>query len=239
MRSPLPSLENLTNFSESSLEGFELARLDEISQLRREIQEIHEEWIEAEVAARLARLLLEGRRGALTTEPQTLASPDPIRVSAKFQPGAPPALPSPSPKNGPSSLLARDHRKHQAGRSLPAGVPTAVAVTEIARLSDPADRCQPAASTAQSISQPNLASRRIVPRSRKRLTMSPKIQRTKPFCIGVSRQLALFEESHSAPELPLSQQVGSLPGRAILCLAPRPLVLGRCKVPLCTLPAAS
>lgn len=63
MRSPQPALEYLLTCSQSSLEGFELARLDQISGLRRKIGEIQNEWIEAEVAARLARLLLEGRRG--------------------------------------------------------------------------------------------------------------------------------------------------------------------------------
>jgi hypothetical protein len=62
VRSPQPALEYLVTCSQSSLEGFELARLDQISKLRREIGEIQNEWIEAEVAARLARLLLESRR---------------------------------------------------------------------------------------------------------------------------------------------------------------------------------
>lgn len=239
MRSPLPSLEFLTSFSESSLEGFELARLAEISELRREIQEIHEEWIEAEVAARLARLLLEGRRGDLTAEPQSLASPDPIRVSAKIQPGAPPALPSPSAKNGPSSLLAREYRKHQAGRSFPAAVPATNFAGEIASVSDPAERSQRAPSRAHSISQRNPASRQRLPISRKHLTTSAKIQPARPICIGASRQLALFAEREPAPELSLRQQIGSLPELAISGLAPRLLVFGRSRVPLCTFPAAS
>jgi hypothetical protein len=62
VRSPQPPLEYLATCSQGSLEGFELARLDQISHLRTKLRDIHEEWIEAEVAARLARLLLDGRR---------------------------------------------------------------------------------------------------------------------------------------------------------------------------------
>jgi hypothetical protein len=62
VRSPQPPLEYLAKCSQSSLEGFQLARLDQIAKLRDEIAEIQEEWVQAEVAARLARLLLEGHR---------------------------------------------------------------------------------------------------------------------------------------------------------------------------------
>lgn len=61
MRSSQPPLDYLVTCSQSSLEGFELARLDQISRLRAEVGQIQEEWIEAEVAARLARLILQGR----------------------------------------------------------------------------------------------------------------------------------------------------------------------------------
>jgi hypothetical protein len=71
VRSPQPPLEYLITCSQSSLEGFELARLDQISQLRRKIGEIQNEWVEAEVAARFARLLLETRR----TDGQKQADP--------------------------------------------------------------------------------------------------------------------------------------------------------------------
>jgi hypothetical protein len=65
VRSPQPPLEYLVTCSQSCLEGFELARRDQISKLRAELRDIHEEWIEAEVAARLSRLLLDGRRAEI------------------------------------------------------------------------------------------------------------------------------------------------------------------------------
>jgi hypothetical protein len=68
VRSPQPPLEYLVTCSQSCLEGFELARRDQISKLRAELRDIHEEWIEAEVAARLSRLLLDGRRTEIGAE---------------------------------------------------------------------------------------------------------------------------------------------------------------------------
>lgn len=93
MRSSQPPLEYLMTCSQSSLEGFELARLDQVSHLRVEIRNLHEQWIEAEVAARLARFLLDGRRAGpqseddsraalgptLNTAPAALASPNSTR----------------------------------------------------------------------------------------------------------------------------------------------------------------
>jgi hypothetical protein len=90
VRSPQPPLEYLITCSQSSLEGFELARLDQISQLRRKIDEIQNEWVEAEVAARFARLLLETRR----TDGQKQA--DPLAV-----------LPTLSGTQGPNVELPR------------------------------------------------------------------------------------------------------------------------------------
>jgi hypothetical protein len=68
VRSSQPPLEYLMTCSQSALEGFELARLDEVSRLRAELRSLHEEWIEAEIAARLARLLLDGHRAELQGE---------------------------------------------------------------------------------------------------------------------------------------------------------------------------
>lgn len=62
MRRSEPPLEYLMACSQSSLEGFELARLDQVAHLRVEIRNLYEQWIEAEVAARLARFLLDGQR---------------------------------------------------------------------------------------------------------------------------------------------------------------------------------
>lgn len=62
MRNPQLALEYLVTCSQTSLEGFELARLSQISSFRKQFGELQDQWIEAEVAARLARLLLEHRR---------------------------------------------------------------------------------------------------------------------------------------------------------------------------------
>jgi hypothetical protein len=62
MGSPQSPTEYLASCSQNGLQDFESSRLDRISILRKEFGEILEEWIEAETAARLARLLMEERR---------------------------------------------------------------------------------------------------------------------------------------------------------------------------------
>src|SRR5579863_3593048 len=54
-------LEYLATSSANSLEGFELARRNEISNLRKEFSQVFDELVEAEIAARIARWILEGR----------------------------------------------------------------------------------------------------------------------------------------------------------------------------------
>jgi hypothetical protein len=58
-----PPLDYLAKCSQMSLESVELSRLNLASNLRKEFQEILDEWIESEVDARLARSILEWRRG--------------------------------------------------------------------------------------------------------------------------------------------------------------------------------
>jgi hypothetical protein len=55
-------LEYLVTSSENCLEAFELARLNQISNLRKEFSQVFDEWVEAEIAARTARWVLDGRR---------------------------------------------------------------------------------------------------------------------------------------------------------------------------------
>lgn len=55
-------LEYLVTSSTNCLEGFELARLNQISNLRKEFSQVYDELIEAEIAARIARWILNGRR---------------------------------------------------------------------------------------------------------------------------------------------------------------------------------
>lgn len=57
-----PPLEYLVTSSQAGLENFELARLNKIANLRKELREIVEEWIEAETQSRLARWILQCRR---------------------------------------------------------------------------------------------------------------------------------------------------------------------------------
>jgi hypothetical protein len=62
MGSTHPPLESLLKLSQNCLEGFELSRLNRISNLRKEFHEVLDEWIELEIEARFARWALEYRR---------------------------------------------------------------------------------------------------------------------------------------------------------------------------------
>ena len=55
-------LEYLLTSSQSGLEGFELGRLNQIANLRKELRDLVDEWVQAEIEAELARWLLESRR---------------------------------------------------------------------------------------------------------------------------------------------------------------------------------
>jgi hypothetical protein len=62
MSATRPPLNYLITCSQMSLESIELSRLNLASNLRKEFQQILEEWIDSEVDARLARSILEWRR---------------------------------------------------------------------------------------------------------------------------------------------------------------------------------
>jgi hypothetical protein len=51
-------LEYLCTSSEASIESFHLTRLNRVANLRKELHEIFEEWVETEVQARMAQWLL-------------------------------------------------------------------------------------------------------------------------------------------------------------------------------------
>ena len=70
---PLP-LEYLVTSSQSSVESFELSRLNRVSNLRKEIRQIVDEWIAAEAEARIARWILDCRR-AQTDDAAPLHAP--------------------------------------------------------------------------------------------------------------------------------------------------------------------
>ena len=57
-----PPFHFIATCSQISLQSYELARLNAAARLRRQLQEMTDEWIEAEVEARLARWALEHRR---------------------------------------------------------------------------------------------------------------------------------------------------------------------------------
>ncbi|HEY0704429.1 MAG TPA: hypothetical protein VGD60_16775 [Candidatus Acidoferrales bacterium] len=245
MRSPQPSLEYLATCSESSLEGFELARLGEIAQLRREIQKIHEEWIEAEVAARLTRLLLEGRRTDSRAAAELLASPDPSRAPAKILPAAlSSASPSPYSKNGSSALLSREYCKERPSGSLAPREPTEHFASEVAASSGEGQALRSAVSALPDSSRRRRATSRSATPGNRQLPeyRSAKIQAATPLRIRTSSQLALFDEARTAAQLPESTSrppVRRLPKRAIVCLTPKPRVRACSRVSLCVLPAAS
>lgn len=82
-----PSLDYLLMSSQVSLESVELARLNRAANLRKEMQQVLEEWIEVEVDARLARSILEWRRAGNPAAQTTLDRDSPGEVG---QLGAPP-----------------------------------------------------------------------------------------------------------------------------------------------------
>jgi hypothetical protein len=66
MAATRPSLEYLVTSSQQSLESFELSRLNQASNLRKELRDVVEEWVQTEVDARFARWILECRRTETT-----------------------------------------------------------------------------------------------------------------------------------------------------------------------------
>lgn len=77
MGSAHPPLDYLVSSSQSALESFELARLNAVSNLRKELRQLVDEWVEAEIEARMARWVLERRRvETLDTESPLPALPE-------------------------------------------------------------------------------------------------------------------------------------------------------------------
>ncbi len=252
MRSPQPSLALLATFSENSLEGFELARLDEIAQLRREVQEIHEEWIEAEVAARLARLLLEGGRAHHAAEAESLALPD-RHAGPNNLPAPPPVLRGLHAKTNSAVLLGGMGRKQQAAHALRTAQPTADLALEsvmasvrapnqaAASAQIPADFSRPANPASPAISRQAETSRGNPARNHQRPVLaSAKIRSTPPLRSGASLQLPLFAETQPNPDHPETSPVQPRAQHpTILCLIRRPRVPGHPSFSLCDFPAAS
>jgi hypothetical protein len=260
MRSPQPSLALMTTFSDSSLEGFELARLDEISQLRRKVQEIHEEWIEAEVAAHLARLLLEARGGHHSVEPDAVVLLGPHTCSQDS------TAPSPSLqdlhlKTKPDSLLPRPSREEGATRAFGGGEPVAnlafapatpsvhAPKRAASSLRVPGERPCTVGSSPLTESAASASSRRVqasrshaTPKHQPSTLASAKLRSTMPFRPGASLQLPLFAETQptqQSSERSRFQPASHLPTRPILYLTQRRRVPVRPSFSLREYPAAS
>jgi hypothetical protein len=77
-----PPLEYLVTSSQAGLENFELVRLNTIANLRKELGDLVEEWIEAETQSRLARWILECRRTQDSTSDPRLSKLSPLPVEA-------------------------------------------------------------------------------------------------------------------------------------------------------------
>ena len=74
-----PPLEYLATCSKVALESFELSRLSEASNLRKEVQQILQGWIDTEVDVRLARWILESKQAQARDGLQaSMAQPVPL-----------------------------------------------------------------------------------------------------------------------------------------------------------------
>ena len=83
-------LEYLFTSSDASIESFRLSRLNAVANLRKELHEIFEEWIEAEVQARLAQWLLARKNPerAAAVDPATIDSLDRSAAGRTVRPAA-------------------------------------------------------------------------------------------------------------------------------------------------------
>jgi hypothetical protein len=63
VREPEPTFDFLLNSSQTALESYELSRLNKAANLRKELRRVVEDWIDSEVNARFARLLMDLQRG--------------------------------------------------------------------------------------------------------------------------------------------------------------------------------
>jgi hypothetical protein len=80
MRAPRPPLEYLVTASQPSLEAFELAQLNRSANLRKELGDILDEWLQTEVDARVSRWILECRRAQNDDAGSSLPAPPRERI---------------------------------------------------------------------------------------------------------------------------------------------------------------
>jgi hypothetical protein len=95
MRAPQPPLEYLVTASQASLEAFELAQLNRSANLRKELRDILDEWLQTEVDARVSRWILDCRR-AQNDDASSLPAPprEPARIGQLAMAFLPQANPS-------------------------------------------------------------------------------------------------------------------------------------------------
>jgi hypothetical protein len=125
-------LDYLLTSSQAGLEGFELGRLNQIANLRKELREIVDLWVQAEIEAELARWLLESRRAQESAAPGSpapeISLPRPgAAIAAAFLPlvaaSSAPQLPaqfaavSPERPAAKAAFAPRNARARQRQRS--------------------------------------------------------------------------------------------------------------------------
>jgi len=116
-----PPLDYLLTCSSAGLESFEMSRLNRIANLRRELRDVLDDWMEAEVNARVARWLLECKR----SESRAAGAPPLLPpVSLLLGPQALPFLPpipgaddSPSEQHGDAARPAGTPGEYPAGKT--------------------------------------------------------------------------------------------------------------------------
>jgi hypothetical protein len=111
MAATRPSLEYLVTSSQQSLESFELSRLSQASNLRKELRDVVEEWVQTEVEARFARWILECRR--METSPSDAVLPSLFERAGFVQ------LELPFESRSHSQSIGRDSREIRVLRESP------------------------------------------------------------------------------------------------------------------------
>lgn len=74
MKTTKSMLDYLARCSQTSLESFELARLNDLANLRKQMIDVIDEWVETDIQARIAEWILHRRRqqAALRHPPQSV-----------------------------------------------------------------------------------------------------------------------------------------------------------------------
>ena len=148
MRGNQPPLDFFLSCSDVGLESYQLSRLERAACLRKELQQVISEWIDAEVNARFARLLLDerqrevpgGRDGSAVLETRTaLAFPT---VSSFAQGDALPKRLAGAPASGPAPARPGDSANTVQQRLLLNGA-AAAALHRLLRAPAPAARRHP------------------------------------------------------------------------------------------------